>query len=102
MEDTSSYRLPITIGAAFLGALLSCVASQPGDTILSRVNQSAQGDGSALEVISKTIRELGIIKLFSGLEARLLHSVVIVVSQLLIYDSIKTFFGIAAAGGAGH
>ena len=52
-------------------------------------------------IIGDAIRDLGLRGLFRGTKARLLHVGVIVVSQLLIYDSIKAALGIPLPGGAG-
>lgn len=120
VEDTQlgSYRFLVTLSAAAIGAVLSCLASQPGDTLLSRVNQSAKlpvplpvgsiSDSATSEpelenfdpvaIMIDSARELGLAGLFRGTRARLLHSTIIVVSQLLIYDTIKQIFGIAASG----
>jgi len=108
IDDISSMRFPVTLTAACLGAILSCVASQPGDTLLSRVNQSARPKASVgeekvsavnpISIMLSTAKELGPVGLFRGIKARLLHSTTIVVSQLLIYDQIKASLGIAAAG----
>ena len=119
-NDLSSYRLFVTLSAAFVGAILSCLASQPGDTLLSAVNQSARqstlevlpnsnnnnnnnnmnpiNDFDPVKIMIESAQKLGIRGLFRGTKARLLHSTIIVVSQLLIYDTIKQVLGIAGAG----
>lgn len=104
----TQYRLLISAGCALVAALLSSLASQPGDTLLSAVNKSARvaAVGSAstvpqkgpLAIMGETIDELGIKGLFKGTKARLLHVSVIVVTQLLVYDFIKQLCGVPLTG----
>ena len=106
-------RFYITLTAALAAAVLSSLASQPGDTLLSIVNKKARSSSSsssssssasdassvnALSIISAAVAELGPKGLFRGTQARLVHVGVIVVSQLLIYDSIKQSLGIPIGG----
>lgn len=55
----------------------------------------------AWTIIGDAARDLGLRGLFRGTKARLLHVGVIVVSQLIIYDSIKAALGIPLPGGPG-
>lgn len=104
-EDHSSpdatMRFAITFTSALLAGLLSAVASQPGDTILSLSNRSRRGGEpipSVLNIVQRVMQEQGLPGLFSGIQARFVHVCVIVVTQLLIYDTVKQAFGIAATG----
>jgi solute carrier family 25 phosphate transporter 3 len=110
-------RFTISLIAALAAAVLFSLASQPGDTLLSIVNTKARSSSSspsssdsasasasdassinALSIISEAVAELGFKGLFRGTQARLVHVGVIVVSQLLIYDSIKQSLGIPIGG----
>jgi predicted transcriptional regulator YheO len=86
-------------------ALLSSLASQPGDTLLSAVNKQtrarvvqSQNDSpsniNTVQIMKESIMELGLTGLFTGTKARLLHVGVIVVVQLVVYDYIKQLCGI--------
>lgn len=100
----------ITASCAFTAALLSTLASQPGDSLLSTINKStrlaAQVDGNVNEVmrvspvtrIQNAFKELGWGGLYKGTKARMVHVILIVVIQLLAYDYIKHLCGIPVTG----
>ena len=117
LSITMTDRVSISVTAALAAAFLSSIASQPGDTLLSVVNKAArspshspspspspsptsqrQSEVSAMTIISEAINELQFRGLFRGTRERLVHVGVIVVTQLLIYDSIKSLMGIPIAG----
>lgn len=104
-------RAAISTAAALVAAVFSSLASQPGDTLLSIVNKSSRialatsSGGSASQPPSNSVAmmkdaaiSLGLKGLFKGTKARLLHVGVIVVVQLLIYDSVKAALGIPIGG----
>jgi solute carrier family 25 phosphate transporter 3 len=96
MSTTASVMVPLV--SAFLASILSCISSQPGDTLLSLVNahEGKKNANDFLLEISKSKR--GLRGLFVGTNARFLHVGIIVTVQLLIYDCIKRLVGIAATG----
>jgi solute carrier family 25 phosphate transporter 3 len=107
--EIGQYKYLISASAALVAAVLSSLASQPGDSLLSAVNKSArsakivnaegvQVTQGTLELMAATVKELGPRGLFKGTKARLLHMITIVVTQLLVYDFIKQLCGIAATG----
>ena len=88
----------VTFAAAIVAALIGAVVSQPGDTLLTMLNQRTRTEISIkswdtemdpIALMAETARDLGIRGLFAGFRARLLHVMTIVVSQLLIYDAVK-------------
>ena len=91
-------RLAITFGAAALTSVLSCVASQPGDVILTETYKAHGGDASLTAISSRIYRERGMGGFFVGLKARLAHVGGIITSQLAIYDYVKQACGLAATG----
>lgn len=96
MTKTTTIMIPLF--SAFAASILSCVASQPGDMLLSLVN-AHEGDKTAndfLRDISKS--RSGLRRLFVGMKTRFLHVGIIVTVQLLIYDFVKRLVGIAATG----
>ena len=97
-----STKFIISTTAALAAGILSSCASHPGDTVLSAMNKRSRGnvalESSFLGVIKEIYTSEGMEGFFKGFRARLVHVCVIVVSQLLVYDSIKQFFGIAATG----
>ena len=98
----SSTKFVISSTAALAAGILSSCASHPGDTVLSAMNKRRRAknevEPSFLDVIADIYKREGVEGFFKGFRARLVHVCVIVVSQLLVYDSIKQFFGIAATG----
>ena len=84
-------RWASTIGAAGTAAVLSTLASQPGDAILSEVSKGGGGgDAGVLGVGAR----LGASGLLRGLRARLVHVGIIVTVQLILYDTLKHAFGV--------
>ena len=59
------------------------------------VTDAAKGP---LAVMGDTINELGLAGLYKGTKARLVHVAVIVVTQLLVYDFIKSLCGLPVTG----
>ena len=56
-------------------------------------------DAAGLELGLITVaQDLGVTGLFRGTQARLLQMIVIVVVQLLVYDSVKSFVGLPVTG----
>lgn len=100
-----------TVVAALSAAMLSSLASQPGDTLLSAVNKQARqqlssegikglsGVSGTLRIMKDCVSELGFVGLFTGAKARLVHVGLIVVVQLVVYDYIKQLVGIPLSTG---
>lgn len=111
----------IVFMSAFLTSILSCLASQPGDMVLTAMCQNSHAHSvhipsvdrcGACDTSSSTTsarasacgtainiyRSRGIAGFFIGTQARLLHVVAIVTSQLIIYDAVKRLLGLAATG----
>ena len=72
-------------------AVLSTLASQPGDAILSEVSRGGQGGDAS---IRGAVSHLGLSGLARGLPARLVQVGVIVTVQLILYDTLKHAFGV--------
>ena len=79
-----------TLAAAATAAVLSTLASQPGDAILSEVNAGSGADRS----VGRALEQLGASGLARGLRARLVHVGLIVTVQLILYDKLKHAFGV--------
>ena len=98
----NSIKFSISAAAALVAGVLSSAVSHPGDTVLSAMNKKSDrdmgNDFNILSAIEDIYSRDGMEGFFKGFQARLVHVCVIVVSQLLVYDSIKQFFGIAATG----
>ncbi|GMI58186.1 hypothetical protein TeGR_g12622, partial [Tetraparma gracilis] len=95
----SEMRIGISFTSAAAAALLSCVASQPGDMLLSVVN-SHKSKGGTRDVFSKIWEEDGPRGFLTGFGARLAHVGLIVTTQLLIYDFVKAAVGLGVSGSA--
>jgi solute carrier family 25 (mitochondrial phosphate transporter), member 3 len=86
-------QMAATVGCALAAGVLSSLASQPGDTLLSMVN-SQLGDGrSLLSTMMRIVSKLGIKGLFKGTGARIMHVSTVVMVQLVLYDAVKTKLG---------
>lgn len=92
---------------AAAAAVVASLGSQPGDALLSAVNQQAEescelgaapGGPSARRSLLDVAAELGPAGLFRGTGARLLQLLVIVVVQLVANDSFRTLCGLPPAG----
>eukprot|EP00554_Chaetoceros_debilis_P015450 CAMPEP_0194118510 /NCGR_PEP_ID=MMETSP0150-20130528/35740_1 /TAXON_ID=122233 /ORGANISM="Chaetoceros debilis, Strain MM31A-1" /LENGTH=251 /DNA_ID=CAMNT_0038809901 /DNA_START=661 /DNA_END=1416 /DNA_ORIENTATION=- len=92
-------KIVIPLISAMLASILSCIASQPGDMILSVMNAHAQkGELKTRDFYNQIVEENGIKGLFVGIRERFIHVGLIVTTQLLIYDFVKRLVGIAATG----
>jgi solute carrier family 25 phosphate transporter 3 len=87
----------ISIGSAFLAAILSCIFSQPGDMILTATVNDVGGKGFS-GIVSDIYRSRGMGGFFLGIQARLAHVTSIITSQLVIYDIVKLALGLPATG----
>ena len=101
-------RWASTVAAAACAAILSTLASQPGDAILSEVSRGGSSDGEDgtkrgrrekeggedQSGIVEVVARLGAGGLVQGLEARLVQVGIIVTVQLILYDSLKHAFGV--------
>ena len=108
--------LVIAVAGASAAAISSSLASQPGDTLLSKLNQGgrlrrkpgAEGDteaggapvagGSGCTPMCELATRLGPSGLMLGWDARLMHTGTIVLVQLLIYDAVKSAVGLPVTG----
>ncbi|KAL7547728.1 hypothetical protein ACHAWF_011017 [Thalassiosira exigua] len=92
--------LEVEVGAAFLASLVACLASHPGDVLLTATYKSDNGSSAA--GFGTTIKNLydegGPLAFFRGLNARFLHVGCIITFQLIIYDQLKQALGLAASG----
>jgi len=87
--------------AALPSAILACVLSHPGDTVLTEYFKGEIPQGGVLGAFGALIRrsEKGPLSaLFTGIQARLLHVIGILWIQLVIYDKVKQFLGLPATG----
>lgn len=100
-EEALQYQFLITFTMALVSAVLSCLVSQPGDTLLSFVNKSDRGGvkgGDVLLVMRDAVGSVGMKGLFAGTKARLYHVSFFVTVQLLVYDFVKQLCGIPVTG----
>ena len=101
--------LGVEIGAAFLASIVACLASHPGDVILTATYKGGSSNGSKGDMIQKETsdssfgkilvqiyNEEGISGFFRGLSARFIHVGCIITFQLVVYNEIKTFLGVGS------
>lgn len=79
--------------AALPAAVLACVLSHPGDTVLTRFFKD---DADSVLAAFTRVSQEG--RLFAGIKARLLHVIGILWIQLVVYDKVKQFLGLPATG----
>mmetsp|Transcript_25283 Transcript_25283/g.50345 ORF Transcript_25283/g.50345 Transcript_25283/m.50345 type:complete len:387 (+) Transcript_25283:144-1304(+) len=96
----AQYQVLVVLLAAVLTSVLSCLASQPGDMLLSAVN-AHRGTKRTRDFAQEIRKKDGIRGFFVGVHARLVHVGLMVTLQLLIYDTVKRMVGIAATGSNG-
>jgi len=96
-------RLACTLPSSVAAGLVASVASQPGDTLQTCASAGAApaeecpvepGRLGAAPSLLELAAELGPAGLFVGWQARLLQMELIVVTQLLVYDFIKSLVGL--------
>ena len=100
--DTSNVHFIVMVVSAFLASILACLASQPGDVLLTRSALDNDDDddieGSFNQHLRAILDEKGWKGLFSGLPARILHVGSIITSQLVVYDLVKQAVGLPLTG----
>jgi hypothetical protein len=94
----------VIIISALIASVLSSLASQPGDTLLSAVNKSFSKNSDVipaqnalsltLDTMRSSIKSLGVRGLFVGAQVRMLHVITIVLTQLVVYDFLKETMGL--------
>ncbi|KAJ8608677.1 hypothetical protein CTAYLR_009403 [Chrysophaeum taylorii] len=100
LESLDSFTPAI---AALPAAVVACVLSHPGDTVLTEFFKSGPHPngvlGSLAALVEDTANTYGAFRaLFTGIKARLLHVIGIIWIQLVIYDKIKQLLGLPATG----
>lgn len=91
--------LEVEVGAAFMASIVACLASHPGDVLLTATYKNSDGTNSNFfETIQRVHQEGGIFAFFRGLNARFIHVGCIITFQLVIYDQIKQALGLPASG----
>ena len=99
-ELSTATKIGITWGAGALTSVLSCIASQPGDVVLTETYKShgKGGNASLSAICARIYKTEGLAGFFVGLNARLAHVGGIITSQLACYDYVKQTLGLAATG----
>jgi len=82
-------RALLTLAGSATAGLVASLASQPGDALQVRLST-----GGAQGGLLAAARDIGLKNLFTGWRARLVQVEVIVVSQLFVYDYMKTLVGL--------
>ena len=93
--------LEVEIGAAFCASVVACLASHPGDVLLTATYKTCgepNNDAGIRSTIQRVIEGGGISNFFWGLNARFFHVGCIITLQLVLYDQIKQALGLPASG----
>ncbi len=88
----------ISLASAFCTSLVSCIGSQPGDMILTMTYNNKDGNKGFRSIVKSIYRRHGLKGFFLGLDARIVHVISIVTSQLMLYDIIKVSMGLGMTG----
>jgi solute carrier family 25 phosphate transporter 3 len=94
----------VSLAAAFCASILACIASHPGDVILTDTYKKGgvDHDDSHIpkftHVVEKIYQDQGLAGFFAGIQARFLHVGAIITSQLVLYDFVKQLLGLPATG----
>lgn len=96
----SEIKLEVSVFAAFLASILSCITSHPGDVVLTATYKGDRPDDRSGfgRVVGDIYEERGIGGFFTGISARFVHVGAIITSQLVLYDIIKQLLGLPATG----
>lgn len=99
-EFSEKYSTLIATASSAITAVLACIASHPGDMILTATFKQSGSDKprSTLDILMDIVREHGLGGLFLGIKARFGHIIAIVCPQLVIYDTAKQMLGLPATG----
>ena len=84
--------------AAFLASILACLASHPGDVLLTATYKVGGASNGFLRVVGNIYDQKGLNGFFAGIAARFFHVGAIITSQLVLYDVIKQLLGLPATG----
>jgi len=90
----------LTTLSSAITAVLACIASHPGDMVLSATFKQSDSDKprTTLEILTEITKEHGLGGLFLGINARFGHIIAIITPQLVIYDTTKQLLGLPATG----
>ena len=95
---TANVKIGVPLLSAAAAAVLSCISSHPGDMLLSLVN-AHEGPKRTRDFAKEILQgEDGARGFLVGIKPRFLHVLLIVTTQLMIYDFAKRLVGIAATG----
>jgi solute carrier family 25 phosphate transporter 3 len=118
-------QLAVTVACGMLAGVTSSIASQPGDTVLTRINATLKKSAAAgtttaaaaapaaaaagakpklppvSEQIAATVRSLGWRGLWIGTGPRAAMTAALSAGMFLVYDSVKLAVGLPSSGG-GH
>lgn len=93
-----SAKTEVEFFAAFLASILACLASHPGDVVLTATYKVSGSNDGFVQVVTNLYDQKGINGFFAGISARFFHVGAIITSQLILYDIIKQLLGLPATG----
>lgn len=96
--SATEVRAEVEFLAAFLASILACIASHPGDVVLTATYKNRGSTSGFSDVVTNLYKRQGFSGFFSGITARFFHVGAIITSQLILYDIIKQLLGLPATG----
>ncbi|KAI8319230.1 mitochondrial phosphate carrier protein [Martensiomyces pterosporus] len=99
-QYSKAQQLGVTFAAGYMAGILCAIVSHPADTIVSKLNNAAKGEGESTgALVSKILKDLGFAGLWTGLVPRIFMIGTLTAAQWFIYDSFKVRTGLPTTGG---
>ena len=96
LRDDTWTSLAVSLVAGGFSGVVSSIVSQPADSLLTYVAQSSEGSAGLgiAEGLLTMVKNEGPGALFRGLGSRCIWAGSIIAGQFLLYDVLRTFFGV--------
>jgi len=96
LRDDTWTSLAVSLVAGGFSGVISSIVSQPADSLLTYVAQSNEGSAGLgiAEGLFTMVKNEGPGALFRGLGSRCIWAGSIIAGQFLLYDVLRTFFGV--------
>lgn len=95
LQDATWTTLAVSLVAGGISGTLSCVVSQPADSVLTYVAQNSSDNLGVIQGCRVMVEKEGVGSLFRGLGSRCVWAGSIIAGQFLLYDIFRNFFGVS-------
>jgi len=98
LQDATWTSLLVSVVAGGISGTLSCVISQPADSVLTYVARNSESENlGVIEGSLTMVQKEGIGSLFRGIGSRIIWSGSIIAGQFLLYDVFRSLLGVSTA-----